>query len=109
LPINLAEQLHDQYGQNLNFAISADAVKTAIAKGLPENKQPSGGELAQEAFRRAWRKLDNKDYLGARMFFDMNLMLQTDSAKAYAGLGFADFAAERVQRLRQRFNQIYSA
>jgi S1-C subfamily serine protease len=58
----------DQYGQNLNFAISVDAVKTAVAKGVLENQESSGGELAREAFRRAWQKLDDKDYLGASFF-----------------------------------------
>ena len=87
----------DQYGQNLNFAISADAVRTAIAKGLPKTQEPSERELVQEAFRRAWQKLDDKDYLGARMFFDMALMLRPDSAKAYAGLGFANLGLKEYK------------
>jgi tetratricopeptide (TPR) repeat protein len=77
-------------GQNLNFAISADAIKTEIAKGLPSNQEPSHQELVKEALRRARQKLRDKDYRGARMFYNMGLWMQPDDAIAYAGRGVSN-------------------
>jgi serine protease Do len=37
----------DEDGQNLNFAISADAVRVAVAKGSPSNKEPTKEELVE--------------------------------------------------------------
>ena len=81
----------DQYGQNLNFAISADAVKVAIAKGLPSNKEPTKEQLAQEALRRAREKLKNKDYQGALTFFNLFLFVHSDDAMVYTEHALVSF------------------
>jgi hypothetical protein len=72
----------DEEGQNLNFAISADAVKVAIVKGSPD-KEPSEEELAQESLRRAREKFKNRDYQGALTFFNLFLFVHSDDATVY--------------------------
>jgi S1-C subfamily serine protease len=94
----------DQYGQNLNFAISADAVKVAIAKGQPLDHKPSDPEIAQlasETFRRAWQKMHDKDYLGARIYFQHGLVLQPDNWEAWCGQGMANDYLKEYERSKQ--------
>jgi tetratricopeptide (TPR) repeat protein len=84
--IGIAELVNKE-GQNLNFAVSADTVRDAIAKDSSHAQEPSLEELVQEASRRAWAMLDKKDYVHAKGFFNRIVLLQPDNPKAYCGRG----------------------
>jgi tetratricopeptide (TPR) repeat protein len=75
-------------GQNLNFAISADAARIAISKNLPANQEKES--LIQEAIHRGEKKIKEKDFVGARKLFTACVLVDPDNQYAYAGRGLAN-------------------
>jgi Tfp pilus assembly protein PilF len=93
-------------GQNLNFAISADAVKVAIAKDSPPGHKRSKQELsAQEIWRFALNAFENKDYRDARSLFGAVISRQPDNAEAYFRRGAANFFLKKYEAAASDFTQ----
>ena len=76
-------------GQNLNFAIPSNYIKTLLS--LSNKVRPlssvSSTVSAETYFRRGYMKYESEDYQGAIVAFDSAIRLKSDAAAAYVNRG----------------------
>ncbi len=76
-------------GQNLNFAIPSNYIKTllAISNRVRPLSRVSSTVSAETYFRRGYMKYESGDYQGALAAFDSTIQLRPDAAEAYVNRG----------------------
>lgn len=84
--IGMATQVIKE-GQNLNFAISAEAIRDTISRSASVVSTPSKS-LAPQYSMAAYKKLESKDWLGAIADFTEEIRVQPNSI-AYFFRGYA--------------------
>jgi hypothetical protein len=86
--IGIATQVWKE-GQNLNFAISAETIRDAIAKSSAKPTPNVTRDSAEDYFNRADREMRSRNYQSAIIDYTEAIRLKPDWAQAYSDRGNA--------------------